>query len=131
MIDIVPQEIRRIVNPQQGKCSFPQTNKQSKPQKGKQGGIPKKGISGNCQSQRKSEPAQNRKNYEVPLVRFQRRSELAPKGVNSKAPAKTKRDPREGISGDFHSQERSKLARKGNKFRGASGTISTLCTIST
>ena len=35
------------------------------------------------------------------------------------APAKVKRNPREGISGDFHSQVRSKLAPKGNKFRGA------------
>ena len=70
-------------------------------------------------------------NSKVPAGQFQRRSELAPKGINSKAPEKAKRNPREGISRDFHSQGRSELAPKGSKIRGASGKIPTLCTIST
>ena len=52
-------------------------------------------------------------NSKVPAVKFKRRSELAPKGINSEAPAKAKKNPREGISGDFHSQGISKLAPKG------------------
>ena len=77
------------------------------------------GISGDRKSQRQSKRAPNGISSEVPAGKFQRRSELAPKGINYEAPAKAKRNPREGISGDFHSQVRSKLAPKGNKFRGA------------
>ena len=56
----------------------------------------------------------NRINSEVPSGKFQRRSELAPKGINSEVPEKSKRNPREEISGDFHSQGISELAPKGS-----------------
>ena len=91
----------------------------------------REGISGNCKSQRRSKLAPNGINSEVPAVKFQRRFELAPEGIYSEAPAKAKRNPREGISRDFHSQVRSELALKGNKFRGVQMTIFMQCTIST
>ena len=47
------------------------------------------------------------------MVKFQQRSELAPKGINYEAPAKAKRNPREGISGDRRSQRRYKRAPNG------------------
>ena len=118
--DVVPQERRTIVNLQRGKRSSPRTNKQSKPQQGRTRRNPREGIYVNCKSQRRSKLAPSGINPEVPAGQFQRRSELAPKGINPEAPAKAKRNPREGISGDFHSQGRSELAPKGNKFRGAS-----------
>ena len=40
-------------------------------------------------------------NSDVPAVQLQRRSELAPKGINPEALEKAKRNPREGISGNF------------------------------
>ena len=103
----------------------PRTNKQVQPQRGETRRNPQDGISENLKSQRQSELAPNGINLEVPAGKFQQIFELAPKGINSEAPAKTKRNPWEGISGDFHSQGISELAPKGNKFRGASGEIST------
>ena len=52
----------------------------------------------------------------MPAGQFQQRSELVPKGIYSEAPEKAKRNPREGISGNFHSQRISKLAPKGSNF---------------
>ena len=52
-------------------------------------------------------------NSEVPAGQFQRRFELEPKEINSEVPEKEKRNQREGISGDFHSQGRSELVSKG------------------
>ena len=49
VIDVVPQERRRIVNPQRGKCSSTGMNKRSKPQREGEVGIPEKespGITG-------------------------------------------------------------------------------------
>ena len=56
--------------------------------------------------------APNRINPEVPAEKFERRSKLEPKGINSEAPAKAKRNPQEVISRNFHSQGRSNLAPK-------------------
>ena len=43
---VVPQERRRIVNPNEGKCSSTGTNNQSKPQWGGKGGTPKREYPG-------------------------------------------------------------------------------------
>ena len=72
------------------------------------------GISGNPQSQGRSELASKLINSKVPAGQFQRRSELALKGINSEVPAKAKKIPREGISMNFQSQGRSELAPKGS-----------------
>ena len=87
--------------PNGGKCSSALTNKQSKPQQGKTRRNLREGISRNCKFQRQYKLKLNGINSEVPAVQFQRRSELAPKGINCQAPAKAKRNPWEGISGDF------------------------------
>ena len=89
------------------------------PNRGKQGGIPKKESLGIADP--KGNPSWHltelyprcpRENSnEDPIWRQ--------KGIHSEAPAKAKRNPREVISGDFHSKVRSELAPKGNKFRGA------------
>ena len=92
---------------------------QSKPQQGETRRNPRDEISGNRKSQKRSELAPNGINFEVPVEKFQWRFKLAPKGINSEAPAKTKRNPWEGISRYFHSQGRFDLAPKGNKFWGA------------
>ena len=89
------------------------------PNEGKQGGIPEK------EAPWIANPKGNPSGCKTELFprcrkeKFQQRSELEPKETNSEAPAKAKRNPREGISGDFHSQVRSELAPKWNKFRGA------------
>ena len=119
IIDVFPQERRRILNHQRGKCSSPRTSNQSKPQREKTRRNPREGISGDLKSQRRSELAPNGISSKGPTGKFQRRYELVIKGINSEAPTKAKRNPREVISGDFYFQVRSKLAPKGNKFWGA------------
>ena len=111
--------------PPTGKCSSPRTNNHSKPQRGETRRNPQEETSGNRKSKKQSELAPNGFNSKVPSGQFQRRSKLAPKRINSEAPEKAKRNPWEGISGNFHSQGRSKLAPKVNKLWGASRTIST------
>ena len=101
------------------KYSSLQTNNQGKPQQGKTRKNNREGISGNRKSQRQSERALNGISSEAPGGKFPRRPERAPKWSNSEAPAKAKRNPREGISFNFHSQVRSERAPKGNKFLGA------------
>ena len=96
-----------------GKYSSLQTNKQSKPQRGKTRRNPQEGISKDCKSQRRSKRAPNGISSEVPAGKFQRRSELALKEFNSEAPAKAKMNTQEGISGDFHSQVQYELTPKG------------------
>ena len=116
-----PRKEKNSKPPNGGKCSPSRTNKQSKPQQGKTRRNPREGISRNHKPQRQSELASNGINSEMPAGQFQRISELTLKGINSEAPAKAKMNPREGISGDFHSQGRFDLAPKGNKFQGPAG----------
>ena len=114
-------------------CSSPRKEKNSKPltgvnvvprerisrvnpNRGKQEGIPKKESP--LIANPKGDPSwcQTELIPRCPQKHFQQNLELAPKGINSKAPEKANRNPREGTSGDFHPQVRSKLAPKGNKF---------------
>ena len=62
---VVPQESRRIVNPQRGKCSSPRMNNQIKPQQGETRRNTQDGISGNRKYQRRSELAPKEIIYEV------------------------------------------------------------------
>ena len=125
-------------------CSSPRKEKNSKPptgenivpreQKikvnpngGKQGGIPEKESPGIANT--KSDP--NGRQTKLVPRRPWGNSNKYPNGSNSEAPAKAKRDPRKGISFEFHAQVRSDRAPKGNTFLGSwrffymYGTIST------
>ena len=87
---------------------------QSKPQQGKARSNPQEVISGNFQSEERSELAPKVSNSKVPAGQFQRRSKLTPTGNISEAPTKAKRNPQEGISENFYFQGRSELAPKGS-----------------
>ena len=55
------------------------------------------------------------------MGKFQRRSDLAQKGINFKGPAKAKRNPQEVISGNFYSQGRFELAPKVSNYKVPAG----------
>ena len=57
----------------------------------------------------------------MPAGQFQQISELAPKGINSEVPEKSKRNIQEGISRNFQSQGRSELAPEGSNYEVPSG----------
>ena len=59
----------------------------------------------------------------MPAGQFQRRYKLAPKGITYEVPAKAKRNPQEGISGNLQSQGRSKLAPKGSNYEVLAGQL--------
>ena len=64
--------------------------------------------------QGRSELASKGINSDVPAGQSQKRSELVPTGINYEVPEKAKRNPLEGISGNFQSQGKSELAPKGS-----------------
>ena len=116
MIDGVPQERRRTVNPLRGKSEF-LANKTVKvnPNGGKQGGIPKKespGITNN-----KSDP--NGPQKELVPRRPRVNSNKNPRRSNYTVPAEAKGDPRREIPFEFYAQVRSEQAQKVNKFLSA------------
>ena len=82
---------------------------------GKQGGIPWKESLGIANP--KGDP--NGRQTELVLRRPRENPEEDPSRNNSEAPAKAKRNPRKGISFDFHAQVQSKQAPKGHKLLGA------------
>ena len=85
------------------------------PNGGKQGGIPKKKSL--WIANHKGDP--NRRQTEIVPRRPQENSNEDPSRSNSEAQAKSKRNPRKGISFEFHDQVQSELAPKVNKFLGA------------
>ena len=85
------------------------------PNRGNQGGIPKKESLGIANP--KGDP--NGRQTELVTGRLRKHFKEDPSGSNSEAPAKAKRNTQKGISFDFHAQVRSKRAPKGNKFLGA------------
>ena len=124
MIDGVPQEKKRAVNPLQGKTEF-LANETVKvnPNGGKQGEIPKKespGITNN-----KSDP--NGRQKELFPRRMRGNSNKNPSGSNSAVPAKAKGNPRRESPFEFYAQVRSEWAPKGNKFLRACRNV--LCTV--
>ena len=114
--NVVPQERIRTVNTLRGQTEF-LANKTIKvnPNGGKQVGIPEKEYPGIANH--KGYP--NRRQTELVPRRPRESSNEDPSGSNSKAPAKAKMNPQNGISFEFHVQVRSKRAPKGNKFLGA------------
>ena len=59
----------------------------------------------------------------MPAGQFQQISELAPDGINSKTSVKAKRNPQEGINGEFHFQWRSELAPNGSNSEVPAGKL--------
>ena len=126
------------------RCSPPGREKNSKPPTGeilvpheqtiklkpngvKQGGTPEAKSPGIANP--KGDP--NGRQTELVPRRPRENSNEDPSISNSEAPEKPERNPRKGISFEFHSQVRFERAPKGNKFLGAQRKISTQSTIST
>ena len=113
VIDGVPQERRRTVNPLQGETEF-LANETIKvnPNGVKQGGIPEKeslGIANN-----KSNP--NGRQNELVLKLPRGNSKKNSSGSNSVVPAKAKENPQRESPFEIYAQVRSEQASKGNKF---------------
>ena len=124
MIDGVPQERRRTVNPLRGKTEF-LANKTIKvnPNGGKQVGISEKESLGIAN--KKSNP--NERQKELVPRRPQGISNKKPSGSNYAVPAKAKGNPRREFPFEFYAQVQSEQAPKGNTFLGACRNF--LCTV--